>query len=445
MTLFARLHAKACFTGVIVLVLSLMGLHPVMAATEIHWWHAMTDANKSAVEELAHNFNASQTEFIIVPTAKGSYPQTMNAGLAAFESGNAPHILQVVEVGTATMMNAQGAIKPVHQLMRDANQYFDPKSYLPAITGYYSTASGEMLSFPFNSSSAVMWLNADILVRAGLENAPLETWQQVFDAARKLQAGLSPGCGFSTAWLTWIMVEQFSAWHNYPIATKVNGIDGLDTMLKTNSPLHVRHIAQLSDLQKNKIFDYSGRNDEGENRFVSGECPILISSSGFYGKVKALAKFKFRSAPMPYYPDVAGAPQNSLIGGASLWVMRGKTPHEYRGVAKFFAFVSGTERQAWLHQQLGYLPVTRAAYETTRASSFYKTNPFHEMPLLSLTRKPPTENSRGVRLGDMVDLRNIWAEEIEATLERRKSAQAAMDDAVRRGNEVLRAFERRAD
>ncbi len=445
MTHSAPHYAKSCLTGAFLTVLLWTGLHPAMAATEIHWWHAMTDANKNAVEEIARSFNASQTEFVIVPTAKGSYPQTMNAGLAAFEKGDAPHILQVVEVGTATMMNAQGAIKPVHELMRDANQYFDPKSYLPAITGYYSTANGEMLSFPFNSSSAVMWLNEDVLARAGLEKAPLERWHQVFDAARKLQASFSPGCGFSTAWLTWIMVEQFSAWHNIPIATKVNGIDGLDTVLQTNSPLHIKHIEQLVELQKSRIFDYSGRNDEGENRFVSGECPILMSSSGFYGKVKALAKFKFRSTPMPYYPDVTGAPQNSLIGGASLWVMRGKTPHEYKGVARFFAFVSGTERQAWLHQQLGYLPVTRAAYETTKASNFYRANPFHEVPLLSLTQKPPTENSRGVRLGDMVDLRNIWAEEIEAALERRKTAQAAMDEAVRRGNEVLRAFERRAD
>ena len=92
----------------------------------------------------------------------------MNAGIAAFRAGNAPHIIQVFEVGTATMMSATGAIKPVYQMMTEAGEPFDPKAYLPAITGYYSTAKGEMLSFPFNSSSMVMWVNKDALKKAGL-------------------------------------------------------------------------------------------------------------------------------------------------------------------------------------------------------------------------------------------------------------------------------------
>ena len=157
---------------------------------------------------------------------------------------------------------------------------------------------------------------------------------------------------------------------------------------------------------------------------------------------RAQAKFTYRTAPMPYYPDVKGAPQNSLIGGASLWVMRGKTPHEYRGVARFFAFLSDIDRQAWLHQQLGYLPVTRAAFERTRAENFYAANPFHLVPLESLTRNPPTVNSRGLRLGDMVSLRNIWVEEMEAVFVGNKEPAAALASAVQRGNAVLRAFEK---
>lgn len=131
------------------------------AATEIQWWHAMTGGNNDIVNKLAEEFNASQPDYKIVPSYKGAYPDTMNAGIAAFRANNAPHIIQVFEVGTATMMSAKGAIKPVHELMKDAGEPFDPKAYLPAITGYYSTSKGEMLSFPFNSSSMVMWINKD--------------------------------------------------------------------------------------------------------------------------------------------------------------------------------------------------------------------------------------------------------------------------------------------
>ena len=91
--------------------------------------------------------------------------------------------------------------------------------------------------------------------------------------------------------------------------------------------------------------------------------------------MKVTAKFDWAAAPMPYYPDVPGAPQNTIIGGASLWVMSGKSPEEYKGVAKFFAFLSDTDRQARLHQQSGFLPITRAAYEKTKASGFDQRTP----------------------------------------------------------------------
>jgi sn-glycerol 3-phosphate transport system substrate-binding protein len=417
-----------------------------LAQTEIQWWHAMTGANNEVVNKLAEDFNAAQKDYKVVVTYKGSYADTMNAGIAAFRAGNAPHILQVFEVGTATMMAAKGAIKPVAEMMKEAGEKFDPQAYLPAVSGYYSTAKGELLSFPFNSSSTVMWYNKDAFRKAGLNpDAPPKSWPEVFEAAKKLQASGHPNCGFASAWITWVNIEQFSVWHNVPLATKGNGIDGFDTELKINSPLHVKHLENLVELQKTKTFDYSGRTNTGEGRFTSGECPIMLTSSGFYGNVKANAKFDWANAPMPYYPDVKGAPQNSTLGGASLWVMGGKKPDEYKGVAKFFAFLSDTDRQAKLHTDSGYLPITKAAYEKVKSSGFYKTNPYLETPLIELTNKPPTENSRGLRLGNLVQIRDIWAEEIESALTGNKSAKAALDTAVERGNQMLRQFERTAN
>jgi sn-glycerol 3-phosphate transport system substrate-binding protein len=420
-----------------------MAASPACAQVELQWWHAMTGANNDVIVKLATEFNESQKDYKVVPTYKGSYPDTMNAGIAAFRAGNAPHIMQVFEVGTATMMAATGAVKPVHVMMKEAGEKFDPQAYLSAIAGYYSTSKGEMLSFPFNSSSTVMWYNKDAFKKAGLDpNAPPKTWPEVFEAAKKLKASGHATCGFSNAWVTWVNVEQMSAWHNVSISTKANGLDGFDTVLNFNGPLHVKHLENLVELQKDKTYDYSGRTNTGEGRFTSGECPIFLTSSAFFGNVKANAKFDFGAAPMPYYPDQKGAPQNSIIGGASLWVMGGKKPEEYKGVAKFFAFLSDTDRQVGVHKASGYLPITKAAYQKTKASGFYKDAPYLETPLLELSNKEPTENSRGVRLGNMVQLRDIWAEEFEAALAGKKSAKEAMDAAVSRGNTLLRQFER---
>ncbi len=416
---------------------------PASAQIEIQWWHAMTGANNAVIEKLAADFNAAQKDYKVVPTFKGNYADTLNAGIAAFRAGNAPHIMQVFEVGTATMMAAKGAVKPVQEMMKEAGEKFDPASYLPAITGYYSTAKGEMLSFPFNSSSTVMWYNKDAFTKAGLDPAkPPKTWPETFDYAKKLKAAGYATCGFSNAWVTWVLIEQFSAWHNVPIGTKANGLDGFDTVLKFNTPLHERLLTDLVALQKDKTYDYAGRTNAGEGRFTSGECPIFLTSSAFFGNVKANAKFAYGSAPMPYYPDVQGAPQNSIIGGASLWVMGGKKAEEYKGVSKFFTFLSDTDRQVWLHVESGYLPITKAAYEKVKASGFYKDNPDRETPLLELNNKPPTENSRGLRFGNMVQMRDVWAEEIEAALNGSKTPKAALDAAVERGNQMLRQFER---
>ena len=416
---------------------------PVRAVTEIQWWHAMTGANNDVIVKLANDFNASQGDYKVVPTYKGGYADTMNAGIAAFRAGNAPHIMQVFEVGTATMMAATGAIKPVYKLMQESGEKFDPKSYLPAITGYYSTSKGEMLSFPFNSSSTVMWINLDAFKKANITDIP-KTWPEVFEDAKKLKAAGYATCGFSNSWVTWVNLEQLSAWHNVPLASKANGLDGFDTVLQFNGPLQVKHLETLVELQKDKTYDYAGRTNTGEGRFTSGECPIYLTSSAFFGNVKAQAKFNFTNAPMPYYPDVKAAPQNSIIGGASLWVMGGKRPEEYKGVAKFLTFLSDTDRQVWIHKASGYLPITKAAYEKAKEEGFYKDQPYLETPLLELTNKEPTENSRGLRLGNMVQLRDMWSEEIEQALAGKKTAKQALDAAVERGNAMLRQFEKTA-
>jgi len=425
---------------------ALAGASPALAQTEIQWWHALTGANNDVVVKLAEDFNASQKDYKVVPVYKGSYPDTLNAGIAAFRAGQAPHILQVFEVGTGTMMSAKGAVKPVHEMMKEAGEKFDPNAYLPAITGYYSTAKGEMLSMPFNSSSMVMWYNKDAFKKAGLDpEKPPKTWPETFEAAKKLKAAGFDKCAVSNAWAPWANIEQFGAWHNVPLATKVNGMAGFDAVMNFNqSPLFLKHWTNLVELQKDKTYDYSGRTNNGEGRFTSGECPIFLTSSGFFGNVKANAKFDWGNAAMPYYPEAAGAPQNSIIGGASLWVMGGKKPEEYKGVAKFFTFLSDVDRQVKLHTESGYLPITKAAYEKVKASGFYKDKPYLETPLLELTNKAPTDNSKGLRYGSLVQIRDIWSEELEAALNGQKTPKAALDAAVERGNQMLRQFERTA-
>jgi sn-glycerol 3-phosphate transport system substrate-binding protein len=411
------------------------------AQTEIQWWHSMTGANNTGVSELATRFNASQKEYRIVPVFKGSYPESMTAAIAAFRAGNPPHILQVFEVGTATMMGAKGAIVPVAKVMADAKEKFDPKEYLPTVTGYYSDSKGNMLSYPFNSSTVVFYVNKDAFKKAGLdgEKAP-RTWKEFAAAAEKLKAA-GQECVYSTGWPAWMHIENFSAWHNVPIGTKQNGMDGLDTEFRVNSPLHVRHVSMLGDMAKKGLFTYSGRRNEAEARFASGECAMVTSSTGAQGTIRRTAKFDWSVNFIPYHDDVKGAPQNSIIGGASLWVMAKKPAADYKGVARFFSFLSSPEIQMFWHTSTGYVPITQAAYEMTRKSGFYEKNPGAELAVKQLTNKSPTANSKGLRFGNYVQGREVIEEEMEAVFGGTKDAKTALDDAVRRGNDILRKFE----
>jgi len=409
---------------------------------ELQWWHAMTAVNGERIGKIAADFNATQGDYKVVPVFKGSYAETMTGAIAAFRAGNPPHIVQVFEVGTATMMAAKGAVKPVYQLMADAGEPFDPQSYLPAVTGYYSTADGKMLSMPFNSSTPVVYWNKDAFKKAGLDpEKPPKTWPETFEAAKKLRAAGMP-CGFTSAWVSWIQIENFSAWHNLPIGTKANGLEGPDAELTINNPTVIRHVANLAEAQKDKSFDYGGRTTEPEGKFTSGECGMIQNSIGFYGAVKAGAKFAWGVTELPYYPDVKGAPQNSIIGGASLWVMAGKKPEEYKGIAKFFGYLSTTPVQEAWHEATGYLPITKAAYEATKASGFYEKNPGTETAIKQMTNKPPTDNSRGLRFGNLVQIRDVIAEDLENAFAGKATAQQALDDAVRRGNAMLRQFQK---
>ncbi|MEI6724564.1 MAG: extracellular solute-binding protein, partial [Betaproteobacteria bacterium] len=196
------------------------------AQTEIQWWHSMGGALGEKLNELATNFNSSQKEYKVNAVFKGSYPESMTAAIAAFRAGGAPHILQVFEVGTATMMGAKGAIVPITKVMADAKEPFDPKAYLPAVAGYYTDSKGNMLSFPFNSSTILFYINKDAFKKAGLdpEKAP-KTWKEFAIAAGKLKAS-GQSCVYTTSWPSWMHIENFSAWHDVPIGTKQNGMGG---------------------------------------------------------------------------------------------------------------------------------------------------------------------------------------------------------------------------
>ncbi len=415
------------------------------ARTELHWWHAMGGELGTKLEEIVAGYNASQEEFTVIPSFKGTYPETMTAAIAAFRAHEQPAIVQVFEVGTGTMMAAKGAIYPVYQLMADMGEPFDPSAFLPAVVGYYTDTEGNMLSMPFNSSTPILYYNKDVFEKAGLDrDTPPQTWADVEAFGQKIMESGAAPCGFTTGWISWVQLENLSAWHNQPIGTLENGFGGLETELTVNGPVQVRHWENLKKWQDSGLFQYGGPGggNDAPPKFYAQDCAIYMNSSASRAGVVANAKdFEVGYGMLPYYDDVEGAPQNSIIGGATLWVLQGRDEAEYKGVADFFSYLSSPEVQADWHQFSGYLPITQAAWDLSKEQGFYDANPGADVSIRQMTLNPPTENSKGLRFGNYVQIRTIIDEEFQALLSGGKDAQTALDDVVSRGNALLREFE----
>ena len=432
---------KSMFTAsAMVLAASTMAAN---AQTEIQWWHAMGGELGAKLEEIVKGFNDSQADYKVVPSYKGTYPETMTAAIAAFRAKEQPAIVQVFEVGTGTMMAAEGAIIPVHQLMKDQGMAFDPAAFLPQVVGYYTDTDGNMLSMPFNSSTPILYYNKSVFEKAGLDpNMPPKTWGEMEEFSKKIIESGAATCGFTTGWISWIQTENLSAWHNQPIGTMENGFGGLDARLSVNGPVQVKHWGNLKKWADEGIFKYGGPvgGDNAPPMFYSQECAMIMNSSASRAGVIANAKdFDLGFGMLPYYDDVEGAPQNSIIGGATLWVLSGRPDEEYAGAAKFFEYLSSPEVQADWASFSGYLPITQAAADSM--GGYFTENPGADTGLKQITLNAPTENSKGLRFGNYVQIRGIIDEEFEQLLSGSKDAQGALDGVVERGNALIEEFQ----
>jgi len=431
---------KTTMLGVATAVL-MSGMSTVaFAAAEIQWWHAMGGTNGERVNKMAADFNATQSDYKIVPVYKGNYTETMTAAVAAFRAKKQPHIVQVFEVGTATMMAAKGAVYPVEDMMKDAGEPFDKSVFVPGVISYYQASDGKLLSLPFNSSTPVLWYNKDALDKAGVDKVPT-TWDEMDAAADKLVAS-GMKCGYSFGWQSWVMIENYSTWHNQAIGSKENGFAGTDTELTFNTDALKKRIQKIADGQKSGRFVYGGRRGDSLPSFTNGDCGMWMNSSAYYGSIKKQAKFAYGQAMLPLDTDVADKPQNSIIGGATLWVLKGHDQGDYKGVAKFMTYLSTAPVQAWWHQETGYVGITMAATKLSEEQGFYKANPGTDTAAKQLSLNAPTANSRGLRFGNFVQIRDVVNEEMEAIWAGKKTASDGLDAAVERGNKLLRKFEK---
>jgi sn-glycerol 3-phosphate transport system substrate-binding protein len=407
------------------------------AKTEIQFWHAMGGQLGETVNELVRQFNQSQNDYEVKALNKGTYPEVLTGAIAAYRQKNPPHIVQVFDVGTQTML-LSGAVLPVYELLRQQEIPVNWGDFIKPVTGYYSK-DGNLYSMPFNSSSPILYYNKDVFKKAGLDPAkPPATWKQVGEFSQKIVKAGAAKCGFTTSWPSWTMLENTFPWHDQPFSTNQNGYTGLDTKLLINGEFGVKHIAQLAAWQKENVYSYGGRMGQPDPKFVNGECAMLIQSSAVIGNFKKSLKVDWGTGQLPHW----GAPykkQNTVVGGATLWVLKGQKAADYKGVARFMSFIAEPHQQMWWHVTTGYLPITQTSIKNLEAGYHFKKNP-EQWTALSQLSNAPTPRSLGHRLGNFAQIRDAIEAELELIFAGKKSAKDGLDAAVAKGNEILKEF-----
>lgn len=408
------------------------------AETEITWWHAMGGALGDTVNQIASDFNASQDEYKITPVFKGTYEETLTAGIAAFRAGEQPNVMQVFDAGAATVIGAKGATIPVQDLLADNGVDFDINDYIAGVRYFYADSDGKMIGMPFNSSTPIMYFNVQALEKAGV-SAP-KTWEefQTVTAPALKEAGYT---ALSQSHLPWIFTENFHSRHNLPFATNNNGYDGTDTQILVNNDAIKAHFSAVKDWKDNGYFEWFGTGwGDNQTPFEEGKVAMWLGSSGSFGGLsKKDLPFDFSATMLPYWEGVTKEPTQTFIGGASLFAMAGHDAEENKATAAFFDFLTSAEVQYFWHKETGYVPITEAAYEMAKADGHYDRAPAAEVGIQQLSL-PGGDNTKGYRMGFYVQIRDVMNREYGRILTGETDVETAFAAIEAESNKLLERF-----
>ena len=406
-------------------------------------WHGLTGDLGSAVEEVCKRFNDSQTAYEITCTSQGSYDNALQNAIAAYRAKKNPTIVQVFDAGTLDLLLSEAYV-PAGKLMEDNGYKINWSDYVPAISNYYADSKGVLNSFPFNSSTAMLYWNKDAFAKIGKSEAP-KTWDETFETLKALKtAGYE--CPMAWDYGVWQTMEQFSATNNIPIATKGNGYQGLDAEFSVNKTKFVDIIKSMKKAYDDGLVKIKTQ-DTGATivqAFSNADCQLMLSSIADHGTVGKTQKpdMKWDVAMLPIL--AGGERHNSLVGGASLWTLKGKSADEYKGAAAFFNFIAQPDAALFFSTRTGYIPVTTSGFEFMKAQGFYDKTPYkgRELAIASLNASPITENTRGIRLGGYVQIRKEMRDALVEIFANKVSVEEGINSAVERSNAILRKFEK---
>jgi sn-glycerol 3-phosphate transport system substrate-binding protein len=408
--------------------------------TEIHWWYGNSGFLGDVIIEIANRFNASQNDYTVIPTGKGSYEDNMAATIAAFRAGDQPHYSQVYDAGAAIMVAQvkNGVVIGFEEMAEKYGIKVDADNYIPGIKNFYADSDGKMIGVPFNSSTCLMYANMDILKKVGIESVP-KTYEEFEAMAPKIKAaGYIP---LVQSHFPWIWTENFFSRHNLLMTDGNNGYDAVPTKtLFAETDAFVMHWKKVKEWYESGLYGYKGRA-WGDNQapFIAGEAAFWFGSAASFGGMKGVVP-NFSVNHIPYWDSVTkGKEYPTFIGGAANWILNGHTEEEYKGLAKFIEFMGSPEMDLYYHNMTGYSAVTKGGIELAETINFYRTSPYHKAVGEQLSLEGSTIPG-GYRAGNWPQIREVIYENVEPMLNGKISIEKGLKNMDKGAAKLLKQF-----
>lgn len=407
----------------------------------LEFWHAMGGNLGELVNALVQRFNESQDRIVVNATYQGSYDDTYNALLAAFDAGTEPNIIQNFDLATQTMIDT-GRIIPVHELMAADN--YDPEVFVPAVRDYYSTEDG-MVALAFNSSTPLIYYNQEMFDQAGVD-APDPEW--TFSDFRAtcdtlMEANVAPFC-FTFGQVGWFF-EQMLANSGGLYFNENNGRTGRTTEVLFNQDQGVEVFSFLTGLIQDGYAPNLGNTwTETDSTFTTQQAAIMIDSTSDVSIIEN-SEFEVGTAFIPH--SDSSERNGVIIGGAALWLIDTGTPEEQAAAWEFLKFMAAPEQQITWHTGTGYFPVRTDLRDNPELQQFWEENPNFRTAIeqLATTETTMPDGSLnyavlGGRAGPFPAIRRIIVETYSRVLDDGLSPQDALNEAAEKANEELENY-----
>ena len=421
---------------VIALVIPMVGA-TAQEPTEIRMWVAFTDARLDWAREKAAAFNEMFPQYNVVIEGYNNYEELFSGTALAFEQGTQPAIVQYFEAATQDARDARLAdgtpwFKPVAQAIGDRTeingQPVDFADIVPAVSNYY-TLDGEWTSMPWNTSSAIMFANMDMLEAAGVMDLPT-TWAEV-EATCEAVLALDNGPDNCISWPNygWFF-EQSVAQQGALLANNDNGRSDRATEVFLTSDAMLAYVNWWKDIQDKGYYIYTGlqRDWDGvNNAFFAEQVALIVTSSSDTTSITATGAdngFAVKAGFMPHNQDVDYV--GNLIGGASLWLTNGLDADTEEGALTWLLWFTNTENAADWHQFTGYIPIRTSSVQMLQDAGWYDESPNSRVASDQLAAAELTPATAGALIGNFPAIRD------EVT--------AAMEDILINGTELDGSF-----